>query len=163
MYVQKFYCCYCGITKFSDKQFDVSIFPITADVTAAKMTVVWIIKFLEITVLHYSFWSLGHKVGQNNDNKKNNLQKLLCACRNLRFLFQKIRTVSCKSQQEKKRPLLSYLQGRQTNQCHGTDFFLLALNTCFEKPRNYDTLKYLAKKPWSLEMALVDFSCHLAP
>ena len=151
MYVQKFYCCYCGITKFSDKQFDVSIFPITADVTAAKMTVVWIIKFLEITVLHYSFWSLGHKVGQNNDNKKNNLQKLLCACHNLRFLkftfslkiFQKI-------------TLFIYKGVKLTNP---TSFMALVFSSPYSHAlKSLEIMITYNILPKSLEVALVDFS-----
>ena len=53
-------------------------------------------------------------------------------------------------------------QGRQTNQCHramALGFICLASKTCFESlPQNYDTLKYLAKKPGRLEVELVDFS-----
>ena len=52
-------------------------------------------------------------------------------------------------------------QGRHSNQCHHAMtlvVFCLASKPCFKNlPRNYDTLKYIAKKPRGLEVAQVDF------
>jgi len=53
------------------------------------------------------------------------------------------------------------LQGRHSNQCHramALVVFCLASKPCFKNlPQNYTTLKYIAKKPRGLEVALVDF------
>ena len=52
-------------------------------------------------------------------------------------------------------------QWRHSNQCHramALVVFCLASKPCFKNlSRNYDTLKYIAKKPRGLEVALVDF------
>ena len=57
--------------------------------------------------------------------------------------------------------LYVYLQGRHSNQCHramALVVFCLASKPCFKNlPRNYDSLKYIARKPRGLEVALVDF------
>ena len=54
-----------------------------------------------------------------------------------------------------------HVQGRHSNQYHSAMalvVFCLASKPCFKNlPRNYDTLKYIAKKPRGLEVALVDF------
>ena len=59
------------------------------------------------------------------------------------------------------------VQGRHSNQCHramALVVFCLASKPCFKNlPRNYNTLKYIAKKPRGLEVALVDFLTRLVP
>ena len=43
-------------------------------------------------------------------------------------------------------------------------FFCLALKLCYKDlPRNYDSLKYIARMPRGLEVALVDFSLNRRP
>ena len=53
------------------------------------------------------------------------------------------------------------LQGRHSNQCHramALVVFCLASKPCFKNlPLNYNPLKYIAKKPQGLKVALVDF------
>ena len=64
-------------------------------------------------------------------------------------------------QSTSKSQFICYYQGRHSNQCHramALVVFCLASKPCFKNlPRNYNTLKYMAKKPRGLEVALVDF------
>ena len=54
-----------------------------------------------------------------------------------------------------------YFQGRHSNQCHramALVVFCLASKPCFKNlPLNYNPLKYIAKKPQGLKVALDDF------